>query len=111
MDKEKYDAWFKDMPNSKQEKWQRRRSRKRVPGAPILFVFYKLDQNYVLNKRKDGKPGKWYLDPIKDSELISECPLVGFIASLPIGGPGGSGIANSLLMDDSEVRMIAGREL
>jgi len=38
-------------------------------------------------------------------------PLVGFIASLPVGGPGGIGIANSLLMDDSDVRMIAGREL
>jgi len=111
MDKEKYETWFKDIPNSKQEKWQRRRSRKRVSGAPILFVFYKLDQNYVLNKRKDGKPGKWYLDPVKDSDLISENPLVGFIASLPVGGPVGNGIANSLLMDDSEVRMIAGREL
>ena len=76
-----------------------------------MFVFYKLDQNYVLNKRKDGKLGKWYLDTQKDSELISECPLIGFISSLPEGGPGGSGIANSLLMDDSEVRMIAGREL
>ena len=111
MDRDKYDKWFKEIPGSKQEKWQRRRSRKRNKGAPLLIVFYKLDPTYVHQKRKDGGSGKWVLDDQKESDLIAEAPLVGFIASLPDGGPIGGGIANSLLMDPSVVKMIGGREL
>ncbi len=111
MDKEKYESWFKSIPQSKQDKWQRRRSRKRKQGAPLLIVFYKLDPNYVHQTRKDGKSGAWFLDPEKESHLIADAPLVGFIVSLPDGGPVGGGIANSLLMDPSIIKMVGGREL
>lgn len=111
MDKRKMNAWFKE-GNSQAKKWQRSFKSKRRKGAPILFVFYKLDKNYIHsdNKNNTGK-GKWYLDKDEHSHLIANDDLVTFIASLPTGGPTGGGIVNPELYGSAAMKMIAGREL
>ena len=112
MDMSLLENWFVPKPEpaeGKERKGEGRRdfSARRNPGAPILFVFYKLDRTYVNRKNPSGA-GKWYLNEDDHSHLIADEDLVGFICSLPIGGPGGGGIVNKLL-DRKNAKMIAGR--
>ena len=105
MNYEKYNKWFIDKPTigKNRESWDTK-SRTRNFGAPILIVFYKLDPKYISLKRSDGENGKWY----SDSGVITDDPLLGFIASIPKGGPTGGGIINPLL-DLLNARIIGGR--
>ena len=112
MDMEKLEGWFERKPEGgKERKVQRDFYAARKSGAPILFVFYKLDRTYVNRKSPNGS-GEWHLneDDHDLSHLIAEDDLVGFISSLPKGGPGGGGIVNRLIAKrSSKPKMIDGR--
>ena len=107
MNYEKYEKWFEDKTSNVENKarWDTKK-RRRKKGAPILIVFYKLNPRYIGRKRPDGVGGKWF----SDEGVVNEYPLVGFIANIPIGGPRGGGIINSL-MDMDKIKIVRGRVL
>ena len=112
MDMELLGGWFHRKPalsGGKERKGGGRRdfASTRREGAPILFVFYKLDRTYA-NKKNPNGSGEWHLNEDENSHLMAEEDLVGFICSLPEGGPAGGGIINKLL-DIDNAPMIGGR--
>ena len=112
MNMELLEKWFHKKPERSEGKERRGKGRRdyaatRKEGAPILFVFYKLDSTYINRKNPNGH-GKWHLNEADHSHLIADEDLLGFICSLPEGGPAGGGIINRLI-DRKNVKMIGGR--
>ena len=112
MDMELLESWFHRKPirsEGAERKGQGRRdfAGTRKEGAPILFVFYKLNRTYANKKNPAGK-GEWHLTEKDHPDLIADDDLLGFICSLPEGGPAGGGIINKLL-SRKNAKMIGGR--
>lgn len=112
MDMELLGGWFHRKPalsggNERKGGGRRDFAATRRDGAPILFVFYKLDRTYA-NKKNPNGSGEWHLNDDDHSHLIADEDLVGFICSLPEGGPAGGGIINKLI-DRDKAKMVAGR--
>ncbi len=106
------EKWFHKKPEPPEGKERLGKGRRdwagtRKEGAPILFVFYKLHPTYIAQKNPNGH-GKWHLNELDHSHLIADEDLLGFICSLPEGGPAGGGIINRLI-DSKNAKMIGGR--